>query len=229
MSIHHTKPDHTKPAHNEPADNEPVDNKAALAQPAEGASYAAPSEPAHETVRLRPATATDAAALALIGAATFLEAYTWMLPVADILAFTASAHSAEAYAHYLAQPSTGITLAVTGQDVPVGYAMLVTPELPEFDVRHGDTELKRIYLLSKFRKPATEVEGHPGLRASQALLASAIADARRMGSTRLLLGTNDNNQRAMAFYQREGFTIVGKRTFTVGAQVCSDFIFAKEL
>ena len=200
-----------------------------LTKPAEGASYQAPGEPAFETVRLRPATAPDTAALALVGAATFLEAYTWMLPVADILEFIAKAHSERAYAKYLALPTTRITLAVTGQDVPVGYAMLVAPELPEFDVRAGDVELKRIYLLSKFRRPGVVVEGRPGVRVSQALLAASIADAQSMGCGRLLLGTNDNNERAMAFYQREGFTIVGKRTFKVGAQVCSDFIFAKSL
>jgi ribosomal protein S18 acetylase RimI-like enzyme len=200
-----------------------------LTKPAAGASYQAPAEPAFETVRLRPATDSDAAALALVGAATFLEAYTWMLPVADILEFIAKAHSERAYAEYMSRPSTRITLAVTGQDVPVGYAMLVAPELPEFDVRPGDVELKRIYLLSKFRRPNTPVEGRPGVRVSQALLAASLAEAQAMGSDRLLLGTNDNNERAMAFYQREGFTIVGKRTFTVGAQVCSDFIFAKEL
>jgi ribosomal protein S18 acetylase RimI-like enzyme len=200
-----------------------------LTKSAGGANYEAPSEPAHEMVRLRAATAIDAAALALVGAATFLEAYTWMLPIADILDFTATAHSQTAYETYLARPATRITLAVTGQDVPVGYAMLIAPEMPDFDTLPGDAELKRIYLLSKFRQPAVEVAGQPGVRVSQALLAAAIADARAAGSTRLLLGTNDHNQRAMAFYQREGFAIVGKRTFTVGAQVCSDFIFAKAI
>ncbi|MEO6924560.1 MAG: GNAT family N-acetyltransferase [Bryocella sp.] len=200
-----------------------------LTQPAEGASYVAPSEPKLETVRLRAASSADAAALALVGAATFLEAYTWMLPAADIVEFCTKAHSREAYAAYLAKPSTRVTLAVTGQDVPVGYSMLVAPELPELDVKPHDTELKRIYLLSKFRRPDTPVEGQPGVRPSQALLAAVMEQARAMGSKRLLLGTNDNNERAIRFYQREGFVVVGKRTFTVGGSVCSDLIFAKEL
>jgi len=200
-----------------------------LTKPAEGASYQAPSEPAREPVTLRSASSADAAALALVGAATFLEAYTWMLPVADMIEFTRTAHSKERYEEYLAQPSTRITLAVTGQDVPVGYSMLVAPEMPEFDVEPEDSELKRIYLLSKFRKPETEVMGQPGVRVSQALLTAAIEDARSAGSKRVLLGTNDSNERAIRFYKREGFEIVGKRTFTVGVQMCSDFIFAKAI
>ena len=192
-------------------------------------TYTAPTEPASEPVTLRPATAADAPALALVGAATFLEAYTWMLPAADLIDFCANQHSTAAYAAYLAKPTTRITLAVTGQDVPVGYAMLVAPELPNFDVLPTDTELKRIYLFSRFRSAKTEVIGHPGVRTSQALLSATIEEARALGSKRLLLGTNDNNDRAKAFYNRNGFTIAGTRTFTVGSQVCSDLIFAKEL
>jgi len=42
-----------------------------------------------QPVTLRPANAADAPALALVGAATFLEAFTWMLPGADIVAHCA--------------------------------------------------------------------------------------------------------------------------------------------
>jgi hypothetical protein len=49
-----------------------------------------------EVVTLRRATAADAAALALVGGATFLEAFTWMLPGADIVAHC-SAHHAGRY------------------------------------------------------------------------------------------------------------------------------------
>ena len=67
-----------------------------------------------EPLTLRRATPADAPALALTGAATFFEAFTWMLPGPDILAHTLKHHTADAYAHYLADPRTRITLAVTG-------------------------------------------------------------------------------------------------------------------
>ena len=180
-----------------------------------------------QPVTLRPATAADAAALALIGAATFLEAFTWMLPGADIVAHCAVQHSAALYARYLAAPDTRITLATSGADAPVGYAMLAAPELPTFAVLSTDIELKRIYLFSRFR--TAPVAGNPGLRPAQALLNAVIADARSLGRTRLLLGTHANNLRAIAFYRRNGFTEAGARTFQVGAQVCCDLIFAKPI
>jgi GNAT superfamily N-acetyltransferase len=185
-----------------------------------------------EAVTLRRATLADAEALALVGAATFLEAFTWMLPGADIVAHCAKNHTAAAYRDYFAAPETRITLATSGNDAPVGYAMLVAPELPTFAVLPTDIELKRIYLFSRFRSaPVLDAAAAPiqNLRPAQALLDAAISDARALGRTRLLLGTHAGNQRAIAFYRRNGFAEAGTRTFQVGSQVCSDLIFAKAI
>jgi ribosomal protein S18 acetylase RimI-like enzyme len=198
------------------------------------------AQDAIETITLRRATPADAPALALTGAATFFEAFTWMLPGADILAHTLKHHTAEAYAKYLADPATRITLAVTSPAAgfedqpgsPVGYAMLCTPELPTIDVLPSDVELKRIYLFSRFRSaPVLDAQGAaiPSLRPAQALMDAAVADARALGATRLLLGTHAGNLRAIAFYRRNGFVEAGTRSFQVGNQVCCDLIFAKPL
>lgn len=191
-------------------------------------------EPEAESVQLRPATMDDAEALALVGAATFLEAFTWMLPGEDIVAHCAKNHTPEAYRDYLARTDTRITLAVTQGGAPVGYAMLTAPDLPSFAVQPGDIELKRIYLFSRFRSSRTQMldsTGQPvaGLRAGQALMDAAVADARDLGRSRLLLGTHAGNSRAIGFYRRNGFQEAGTRTFQVGTQCCCDLIFAKEL
>jgi ribosomal protein S18 acetylase RimI-like enzyme len=180
-----------------------------------------------EPVTLRAATPADAPALALVAAATFLEAFTWMLPGPDIVAFCAARHTPEAYAVYLGHPDTRITLATVAGGAPVGYAMLATPELPSIPTHPTDIELKRIYLFSRFR--SAPVTDQPHLRASQALLDAAIADANAMQRTRLLLGTHANNLRAIAFYRRNGFTEAGTRTFQVGNQLCKDLIFSRPL
>ena len=193
-----------------------------------------------ESVTLRRATPADAPALALVGAATFLEALTWMLPGADIILHAAKNHTIAAYEHYLADPNTRITLAVAGPaagfphepGAPVGYVLLTTPDLPTVDVLPTDIELKRIYLFSRFRSaPVLDPAGQPipTLRPAQALMDQAVADARTLERRRLLLGTHAGNLRAIAFYRRNGFTEIGTRTFQVGTQICSDLIFAKPL
>ncbi len=192
------------------------------------------TEDSVETIRLRQATGDDAAALALLGGAAFLEAFTWMLPGPDIITFCAQNHTPEAYAHYLALPDTRITLAETFTGAPVGYAMLTAPDLPSFKVLPSDIELKRIYLLSRFRSlrtPVLDAAGQPvsGLRAGQALMDAALSTAGTLGRTRLLVGTHACNERAIAFYRRNGFVDAGTRTFHVGTQCCCDLILAREL
>ncbi len=193
-----------------------------------------------ETITLRRATAEDAPALALTGAATFLEAFTWMLPGPDIVAHTRKHHAEEVYARYLAEPGARVTLAVTGPTVGcpdrpgsvVGYVLICSPELPSFPVLPTDVELKRIYLFSRFRlAPVLDAAGRmiANLRPAQALLDAALADARALGGSRLLLGTHAGNSRAIAFYRRNGFREVGTRLFQVGSLQCSDLIFARQL
>jgi len=188
-----------------------------------------PKEPEVEPITLRVATADDAVALALVSQATFLEAYTWMLPGADLIAHCVNNLTAESYAKYLALPTTRIVLATVGLGAPVGYVMLSKPDLPDLEIGESDTELKRIYLFSRFRSSKTPVVGRPGVRTGQALMDAAVAEARGMGCKRVLLGTNDGNERAIAFYQRNGFKVVGTRTFQVGSKTCSDLIFGKNL
>jgi ribosomal protein S18 acetylase RimI-like enzyme len=175
--------------------------------------------PAVEPVTLRVATAADAAMLGVVGSATFLEAFTWALPGADIVDFCTKYHTTEQYAKYLAKADTWITLAVTGVDSPVGYVMLCAPELPTFDVLATDIELKRIYLFSRYRGQGT----------AQRLMDAALDAAREMGRTRVLLGTHADNVRAIAFYLRNGFVEMGSRTFVVGTQVCCDKVYGEVL
>ena len=193
-------------------------------------------EPAVEPVHLRRATIDDAPALALVGSATFLEAFTWMLPGIDIIAHCAKNHTVEAYRASFTNPRTRITLAETvASGAPVGYAMLAVPDLPSLEIQPGDIELKRIYLLSRFRSrrtaPVLDSNGQPipNLSAGQALMNAAIAEAQSMGCRRILLGTNADNQRAISFYRRNNFADAGKRTFQVGSQCCCDLIMARPL
>jgi ribosomal protein S18 acetylase RimI-like enzyme len=197
----------------------------------ETATYIAPAPAAVEPVTLRRATPDDAEALALVAAATFLEAFTWMLPGRDLVAHCAKNHVASVYAGYLAQPNTLCTLAeagpFAGNQSPVGYTILCDPELPTIETLPTDAELKRIYLLSRFR--SAPVIDRPNHRPAEALLDLAITDARALNRNRLLLGVNDGNHRALNFYYRNGFTSVGTRTFNVGTLICSDLILAKDL
>ena len=171
--------------------------------------------------QLRQGTPADAAAFALVGGATFLDGFAGRLPVAAILGHAAKNHNEAAYARFLtdAASTTWLAEALPG-NAPVGYAVLTTPDFAANLVAPGDTELRRIYVLSRFHGPHG-----PG----QALMDAAVEQARAQGKQRLLLGVHRGNERAIAFYRRNGFDDVGVRTFQVGPNVFDDLVLGRAL
>jgi ribosomal protein S18 acetylase RimI-like enzyme len=173
-----------------------------------------------DEIALRPCSLKDCAALSLVGAATFLEAFAGILDGDAIIAHCAKQHSIETYTKYLNQPDCRAWLAETCEGAaPVGYAMLTSPDLPLSDLGPGDIELKRIYLFSRFH----------GRGAGQVLLDQAVRAARESGMRRLLLGVYRGNQRALSFYRRNGFVEAGVRTFTIGHRQYDDLVLSRSL
>jgi GNAT superfamily N-acetyltransferase len=154
----------------------------------------------------------DEERLALIGAASFLEAFAGFLKGEDILEHCRKQHSVEKYAAMLADAETHTCVAEV-KGAAVGYALVCPPDLP-VPTRADDMELKRIYLLHRFQ----------GSGIGAALMEWSVEKTRALGKRRLLLGVNDENDKAVAFYLRHGFEHTGTRSFQVGHTVCSDFI-----
>jgi ribosomal protein S18 acetylase RimI-like enzyme len=176
--------------------------------------------PLAKPITLRECTPADAPTLAIISAATLLEAFAGLVPGDALLAHCAKNHIPSAYLSYLEKPETRIWLAeVSPGAAPIGYAMLTTPDFPPELIHTGDLELRRIYLFSKFH----------GTGAGRSMMELAIASARNQRATRLLLGVHPDNQRAIAFYRKNGFVQIGTRTFHVGASTFEDPVFALTL
>lgn len=171
--------------------------------------------------RIRGARADDAAVLSLIGQATFLETYATLLPVADMLAFCRDAHGEAAYAQYLADGASAWIAEDALTAAPLGYALVTEPDLGggDFTPAPGDIELKRIYLLGRCQ----------GIGLAQSLMATVVEATAAAGHTRLLLGVHRGNERALAFYARQGFAIISRRDFHIGDQAYDDPILARPL
>lgn len=171
-------------------------------------------------IEIRPCGPGDAAALALVGQATFLETYAHVLPGADIVFHCAHEHAEGRYADWLQRPGEYRLWAadVAGGGPMVGYVMLSPPDLP-VALGPRELEIKRIYLLSRFHG------GGVGAR----LMQTALEGARSLGARRVLLGVFGENTSAIAFYARQGFTEAGVRRFQVGANTYDDLVLAKDL
>ena len=167
---------------------------------------------------IRDAVADDAARLALVGAATFLDGFAGVIDGDAMVAHCARAHGRDYYAGLLARDDvTGWIAEIATTGSPVGYCLLTDADLP--GAGNGDLEVKRIYSLARFH----------GSGIGRALMERAIGAARARGARRLMLGVYVGNHRAIAFYKRHGFEIVGARRFTVGDQTCEDHVMAMGL
>lgn len=167
----------------------------------------------------RKAGLGDEDAIALVGAATFLESFSGQIDGQGLVRHCAEKHDASTYLKALKTPGHAIWLAELAPGAaPVGYLHLTPPDLP-IKTRPDDVEVKRIYLLGK-------MQGH---QVGRKLMALAIAYAREVGAGRVLLGVHDGNETAMGFYERLGFERIGERDFDVGGVTYHDWIYALEL
>jgi ribosomal protein S18 acetylase RimI-like enzyme len=170
--------------------------------------------------RLKRAAADDAAALSLVASACFLETFAGILQGADIVAHCASANDPAAFRTWSNDVGSRVVLAeIASGAAPIGYSVLTTPDLPAVETLADDIELRRIYTLSRAH----------GTGLGPALMAQALVDARAMGRRRVLLGVYARNDRARAFYEKQGFAKVGERQYRVGASLCDDVIYALSL
>ncbi len=68
-----------------------------------------------------------------------------------------------------------------------------------------------------------------GTGLGQALMAAVIADATRRGKRSLHLGVWDRNQRAIAFYRRQGFVVVGTVDFLLAGGAQTDLSMRRDI
>jgi ribosomal protein S18 acetylase RimI-like enzyme len=168
---------------------------------------------------LRRAVAEDAAALSLVAGATLLDAVAGIQKGRDLVAHCAANNTPAKFAAWLDDPASVVTLAEAANGAaPIGYTVLTTPDLP-VEIAGDDIELRRIYTLSRLHGSGLGAE----------LMERALDDARAMGKRRVLLGVYGGNARARAFYERQGFTVVGTRRFLVGETLHDDAIYGRSL
>ncbi|MBC7983453.1 MAG: GNAT family N-acetyltransferase [Candidatus Obscuribacterales bacterium] len=178
------------------------------------------NKPSSVEIAIRQCVLDDADALALIGQATFLEAFAGIVNGADILAHCAKQHASSVYREWLQHEQCRVWIAeATPGQAPIGYLALTPAALPIADPRADDLEVKRVYLLHRFQ----------GSGVGKRLMAAASDYAKSQACRRLLLGVYAKNASAIAFYERLGFCRVGHRSFRVGGNNYDDLILSLTL
>ncbi len=170
------------------------------------------------TITYRDATPADAVTLASIGAETFNATFGHLYRAQDLRAFLDENHSEAAAAAFLAKPGYATRFAEAAAEL-VGYAVVCPCDLPYTDAARPTLELKRLYLLP----------GQFGRGVADALMTWVDDQARARGAADIALSVFSENHRAMRFYQRHGFSEVGRYHFRVGEQLDEEFVYIKRL
>ena len=177
-------------------------------------------------VDVRRAKARDAGALAKVAAETFPLACPPGSSPDDIAAFIADNLTEERFVEYLADPARVLVVAESETDRSqfIGYTMLVSGEPSDADVssaiRHRPSiELSKVYVVKR----------HHGGGVARALVESTIAAAIETDAQGIWLGVNDQNSRAVRFYEKAGFERVGRKSFRLGATIEHDYVMERPL
>ena len=166
---------------------------------------------------MRRATIADAGKLALVGAASFLETFANDHPGDATVEFIRTYHAESAWTATLARSDAAVWIAEEVGGCPIGYALLDAASSP--GTTPDDAELKRIYVLSKWH----------GTGIGRALFDAAQFEARARRAARLVLSVYTRNWRAIRFYEKQGFIVIGEATFAEFPVEFADNIMAKPL
>jgi len=165
---------------------------------------------------LRLATAEDAALLAELGHRTFLDAFRESVAREDMEMYLSEAFTESKMAEELSDPAALFILAFL-DEASVGYAKL------HFGPAHasvtGEAPVKLWRMYSDARWYGRGIGG--------ALMEEAVRLTGERGGRTLWLTVNIHNARAIAFYRKWGFEVVGTATFALGHALHTDHVMAR--
>lgn len=167
-------------------------------------------------LNIRRATVADAEALSALAAQTFTETFGHLYPDQDLRDFLAESYAVERSRIVLAHPDYAIWL-LEDDGAAVGHAAAGPCGLPHPQVRPGDGELKRLYLLGS----------HQNAGLGSRLFDTALQWLLREGPRTLWIGVWSQNFGAQRFYARHGFEKVGSYEFPVGRVRDLEFILRR--
>lgn len=170
-------------------------------------------------VTLRPAREDDVAALARLGADSFVAKFGYLYRAEDLSTFLDATYSHAAIGAEIANPDRVYCLAEQDGTL-VGYCKLgLSCGWPEHARGRRAIELKQLYAA-----PDAIGRGIGGR-----LMAWALAEAAARGADEMQLSVFCDNIDGQRFYRRHGFDKVADVHFWVGQHRDDEFLFARML
>ncbi|HVH13998.1 MAG TPA: GNAT family N-acetyltransferase [Longimicrobium sp.] len=167
---------------------------------------------------IRRATDADTEALTALALRSFLDAFAAQNRPEDIAAYTSRVYGAAQQRAEIADPNI-VTLLGEMDGQLAAYAQLRWIK-PGPDVTGPEpVEIMRFYVDQPWH----------GRGVAQRMMDAAFATAHEAGVQTVWLAVWEHNPRAIAFYQRRGFRVVGAQDFWMGSDRQNDFVMTRPL
>lgn len=164
---------------------------------------------------IRRARDGDAAALAELAERTFRDAFTAGADADDMALHCTASFGPGIQAREIADPGW-VTIVAEESAGLVGFAQLRLRSQKHCVAAERPSELYRIYVSRRWH----------GAGVAQRIMDEVMRNAAQADSDRIWLGVWEENARAMAFYRKYGFEVVGEHEFRFGAERMNDLIMA---
>ncbi|RYZ26318.1 MAG: GNAT family N-acetyltransferase [Chitinophagaceae bacterium] len=152
--------------------------------------------------RITPATIQDLKTLTEVGRRSLLESHGHSAPAAIMQAYVDEKFTQNALEQELSDPQN-IFHIIWHNDQPAGYSKIIychsLPQVPQKNI----TKMERLYLLQEYYS----------LKLGQQLLQFNIDLSKHQGEAGMWLYVWKENERAMRFYTKAGFKIIGDGLF----------------
>lgn len=169
-------------------------------------------------IQIRESSIEDAGLLAELGARTFRDAFGADNNPEDLNSYLAEAFSKNKMLEELNEPTSQFFIAFEASE-PVGYTKLRAIKSPDCIPDPNPIELERIYVDQRCI----------GKGVGAALMKRSIEEGRDAGFKTIWLGVWKKNEKAVRFYEKWGYKIVGEHEFIVGKDVQYDHIMMHDL
>ncbi len=155
----------------------------------------------------------DVKELELISKQTYFNAFSWGNSPENMWAYIDSSLSEEKLLEELKESKSEFYFAEMNHKT-IGYFKINFGDAQTDLHDHNAMELERIYVIKEFQ----------GKKIGQKLLDKVLGIAKKNQMDYLWLGVWEKNERAIRFYERNGFSVIGSHPFRMGDEIQTDLI-----
>jgi diamine N-acetyltransferase len=170
------------------------------------------------TPLIRAASAADVGMLTEFARGSFHDAFAQMNSPENMEAYMSENFTPQKFSAQLADPRATFLIAEI-EATPVAFAKLFNGDIPDCVEGFAPVELERFYVDRQFH----------GKGVAQSLMQACFDRAGQSGHKTVYLGVWEKNHRAIAFYRKCGFEIVGSHVFHLGAEAQNDLWMERRL